>query len=191
MSRPALRAPLLLASLLLVAGCSSPSTPAEPSLRADRTESSDEHATGPDADRADSRASARASEGVARASAAEVTAFMAADPAKLAALWSDEFVVTNPFNQFVGKPQVLALVSGGILAFSSYDRTIEYSRSYGNLVIVAGSETVVWSGRMPLAGQTSHLRYTAVWERQGHVWRQVARHANLVLPAVPGGPPTP
>ena len=149
---------------------------------ADAAESSDARSEeGPDA--------SRATAAVAQASAAEVAAFMAADPSALAALWSESFVVTNPFNQFATKPQVLSLVASGILAFSSYDRTIEYAHAYGDQVIVAGSETVVWAGRLPLTGKTSHLRYTAVWARHGNEWQEVARHASLILAGAPGGPP--
>jgi ketosteroid isomerase-like protein len=132
---------------------------------------------------------ARAEGAVRQADAAEVQAFLSNDPATLARLWADDFVVTNPFNQFVTKPQVLALVTSGILAFSSYERHIEYMHAYGRVMIVAGSETVVWAGRIPLAGQTSHLRYTSVWARHGNEWQEVARHATLILSGAPGGPP--
>ena len=178
---------LLLASTVLVAGCSSPTSSGQVALT---SRSADVAAAGESAMH-DGPVARRAADAVARASAAEVAAFMAADPDALAALWSESFVVTNPFNQLVGKQQVLTLVSSGILAFSAYDRTIDYARVYGDMVIVAGRETVIWSGRMPLAGQTSLLRYTAVWSRHGNEWQEVARHANIILPGVPGGPPTP
>lgn len=110
----------------------------------------------------------------------EVAAFLRADTKALANLWADGFVVTNPLNKFVGKPQVLDMVGSGMLRFASLDRKIEYLRLYGDAAVVAGSETVVWSGKMPLAGQTSHLRFTAVWIREGGAWREVARHANIV-----------
>ena len=110
----------------------------------------------------------------------EVQALMKNDVKAMESLWSDDFVVTNPLNQFVGKKQVLGLVNTGVLAFSAYDRTVEYVRVYGNTVIVAGSETVIWAGKMPLAGKTSHLRFTAIWMKQKGRWQEVARHANVV-----------
>jgi hypothetical protein len=97
-------------------------------------------------------------------------------------LWSDDLVVTNPLNQFVNKQHVLDMVSTATLAFSSYDRQIEYLHFYGDIAIVAGGETVVWAGKMPLAGKTSHLRYTAVWRRQNGTWQEVVRHANIIPP---------
>ena len=89
--------------------------------------------------------------------------FIQKDTKSLARLWSDDFAVTNPLNNFVNKQMVLGMVDSGFLVIISYDRQIEYVRVYGDTVIAAGSETVVWSGKMPNAGRTEHLRFTAVW----------------------------
>ena len=110
----------------------------------------------------------------------EVADFMAADTKGLDGLWANSFIVTNPLNQLATKSQVLGMVNSGILRFASYDRKIEYVRTYGDIAIVAGAETVVWAGKMPLAGKLSNLRFTAVWQRSGTGWREVARHANIV-----------
>jgi len=48
------------------------------------------------------------------------------------------------------------------------------------MVIVAGSETVVWGGKMANAGKTEHLGFTGVWMKQAGRWQEVARHANIV-----------
>ncbi len=119
---------------------------------------------------------------VRRLSAAELEAFLHKDPKSLASLWSDDFVVTNPLNKFVNKKQVLGMVESGFLVITSYDRQVEYARVYGDTVILAGSETVVWGGKMPNAGKTEHLRFTAIWMKQDGRWQEVARHANI-LPA--------
>ena len=39
-----------------------------------------------------------------------------------------------------------------LLVIPSFDRRIEYVRVYGEKVIVAGSEAVLWGGKMPVAG---------------------------------------
>jgi hypothetical protein len=52
------------------------------------------------------------------------------------------------------------MVESGFLVITAYDRQIEYLRFYGDAATVAGSETVVWGGRMPNAGKTEHLRFT-------------------------------
>ena len=117
---------------------------------------------------------------VRRANTEEVDAFLHNDPGALDRLWSEEFVVTNPLNKFVTKQQVLGMIHAGILVITSYDRQIEYLRVYGETVIAAGSETVVWGGKMPNAGKTEHLRFTAIWMKQRGHWQEVARHANII-----------
>lgn len=110
----------------------------------------------------------------------EVQAMLHSDADAMARLWSDDLVVNNPLQKFVDKKQVLGMVKSGFLAFTSYERQIEYIRDYGSAVIVAGHETLVFSGKMPNAGKTQHLRFTAVWMKQHGRWQQVARHADIV-----------
>jgi hypothetical protein len=117
---------------------------------------------------------------VRRLNIEEVGAFIHNDPKAMDQLWSDDMVVTNPLNKFVNKRQVLEMVKSGFLVITSYDRQIEYLRVYGDTVIAAGNETVVWGGKMPNAGKTEHLRFTGVWMKQRGHWREVARHANIV-----------
>lgn len=117
---------------------------------------------------------------IRRLNSEEVQAFVHNDPKEMARLWSDDFVVTNPLNKFVTKKQVLGMVISGFLVITSYDRQTEYVRFYGDTAIVAGSEKVVWGGKMPNAGKTERLRFTAVWMKQQGRWQEVARHANIV-----------
>lgn len=95
-----------------------------------------------------------AEEEVRRLNAEEVQAFLQKDATAMSRVWSDDLVVTNPLIKFVNKQQVLGMVQSGFLVLTSYDRQIEYLRTYGDTVIVAGSETVVWGGQMPNAGKT-------------------------------------
>ena len=117
---------------------------------------------------------------VRQASEEEVQAFLHNDAKTMARLWSDDFVVTNPLNKFVTKQQVLAMVQSGFLVITSYERRIEYVHIYGDTVILAGSEAVVWGGKMPNAGKTEQLRFTAIWMKQQGRFQEVARHANIV-----------
>ncbi len=119
---------------------------------------------------------------IRKLSAEEVNAFLKNDRESMARLWSDDMVVTNPLNKFVTGQQVLAMVDSGFLVITSFDRQIEYLRFYGDIAVVAGSETVVWGGKMPNAGKTEHLRFTAVWMKQAGRWQEIARHANIVPP---------
>jgi len=125
-------------------------------------------------------AESTATKEVRRLNEHEVEAFLHQDAEALAGLWSDDLVVNNPLNKFVDKKQVLDMVKSGFLAFASDERQIEYIRDYGKTVIVVGNETVLWGGKMPNAGKTEHLRFTAVWMKQHGRWQEVARHANIV-----------
>ena len=110
----------------------------------------------------------------------EVHAFLQRDPDAMTRLWSDDFVVTNPLNKFINKQAVLEMVRSGFLVITPYTRNIEYVRIYGDTAVVAGSEVVVWGGKMPNAGKQEHLRFTGIWLKQGGRWREIARHANIV-----------
>jgi ketosteroid isomerase-like protein len=122
----------------------------------------------------------QAEQEVREASDQEVQAFLHNDPKTMARLWSDDLVVTNPLYKFVNKQQVLGMVQSGFLVITSYDRDIEYARVYGDTVVLAGSERVVWGGKMPNAGKAEQLRFTAIWMKQQGRWQEVVRHANIV-----------
>ena len=126
-------------------------------------------------------ADSQAEQQVRQASDEEVEAFLHNDAKTMARLWSDDLVVTNPLNKFVTKQQVLGMVQSGFLVITSYERRTEYAHVYGDIVILAGSETVVWGGKMPNAGKTEQLRFTAIWMKQQGRFQEVARHANIVL----------
>jgi ketosteroid isomerase-like protein len=123
----------------------------------------------------------RVEEEVRRASADEVRALLAGDVNTLTLLWAEDFVVTNPLNQLASRQQVLAMMTSGVLAFRSYAREIEYVHVCGDVILVAGAETVVWAGAMPFAVKVSPLRFTALWMRRDGRWQEVARHANVIV----------
>ena len=123
----------------------------------------------------------RVDEEIRQVNAEEVQGLLRNDVRALGNIWSDDLVVTNPLNKFVNKQEVLRLIESGTLAFASYERRIEYVHRYQNIAVVAGSETVIWAGKMPNAGKTSLLRFTGIWARQNGHWQQVARHANIVV----------
>jgi ketosteroid isomerase-like protein len=95
-----------------------------------------------------------------------------------------DFVVTNPFNQFIDKPKVIERIRGNIIKYDSYDRAYDYFKQHGNTMVVVGSETVVPSRDAVRedAGETVHRRFTEVWVWREGKWQIVARHANNVPP---------
>src|SRR5258706_8706273 len=115
---------------------------------------------------------------VRRLNTEEVEAFLHSDPKAMERLWSDDFVVTNPLNKFVNRQQVLGMVQSGFLVITSLDRQIEYVRVYGNTVIVAGSETLLWGGKMPKAGKNQQLRVTGIWMKKRGPRQQMAPPAH-------------
>ena len=117
---------------------------------------------------------------IKRLNTQEVQAFLNNDVKALRDVWSDDFVVTNPFNKFLNKQQVVEMIESGMLVITSYDRQIEYFRFYQGTAVVAGRETIVWGGKMPNAGKTSHLRFTGIWMKQDGRWQEVVRHANII-----------
>jgi len=112
----------------------------------------------------------------------EVDAFLHRDRRRLANLWSEDFVVTNPLNRLAKKKEVLAMIDSGFLVMTQYERRIEYARAESDLVILAGSETVTRGGGMPGAGTPQQLRFTAIWKKLPGGWQQIARHANVMIP---------
>lgn len=96
--------------------------------------------------------------------------------------YPDDFVVTNPFNQFIDKKKVIERVKGNIIKYSSYKRTFDAFRFYGNTAIVIGSEVVVPTSdaNRPDAGKTVHRRFTEVWVLRNGMWQKVVRHANNI-----------
>ena len=111
-----------------------------------------------------------------QASDEEVQAFLHNDAKTMARLWSEDLAVTNPLNKFVTKQEVLGMVQSGFLVITSYTSRIEYAHVYGNTVILAGNETVVWGGKMPNTGKIELLRFIAIWMKLKGQWQ----HANIV-----------
>ena len=129
----------------------------------------------------------REEEEIRRLNLQEVEGLLHKDVKTLAYIWSDDLVVTNPLNELVNKQQVVGLIESGTLAFTSYVRQIEYVHLYRDTAVVAGSETVVWAGKMPNAGKTSHLRFTAIWMKEDGRWQEIVRHANVIVAQVTSG----
>ena len=110
------------------------------------------------------------------------------DVPALERLWSEQFVVNAPNNQVVvGRQQNLdKFVRGGVINFSSFERTIEFMRVDGEFGVIMGLETVVPRTDAPsaglIAGQVIHRRFTNIWRREGDTWRLYWRHANVMTP---------
>jgi ketosteroid isomerase-like protein len=101
-------------------------------------------------------------------------AVLRGDAAALETLLAEDYLVTNPYGQVLGKRQLLEALRLGRIRHASYERQIEQLRVHGNTAIAMGHETVVD------AGPVIRRRYTEVWLRAGERWQAVARHANEI-----------
>lgn len=107
-------------------------------------------------------------------------AFLEKDLSTLDRLFADDFIVTNPFGQFLNKQQTLARVRSGEIDFERFERTLDYVKVYGDAAVAAGTETMVPRAKMNGAGSTIRLRMTTMWIRQQGTWREVARHTSVM-----------
>jgi len=116
----------------------------------------------------------------------ERTAALNRDVPSLEVLWSEHFTVNAPNNQVVaGRQRNLdTFVRGGIINFSSFERTIEFIRIDGDFGVIMGLETVVPRTDAPsaglVAGQVIRRRFTNIWKKEGDTWRLYWRHANVI-----------
>jgi hypothetical protein len=108
--------------------------------------------------------------------AAHADAVLRGDLAAMDTLWTEDFIVNNPFNEIDKADRIRS----GVVSYSSFLREIEAVRVYENTAIVMGKETVVPKGKSPDAGKTIHRRYTNIWMMREGKWRLVARHASVI-----------
>jgi hypothetical protein len=103
----------------------------------------------------------------------------------LAGLWKTEEADHNALDNLgVSRAPLTGPPGDGEIRLSRdhiFRSQIEYLRVYGNTVVAAGNETVVWGGKMPNKGKTEHLRFTGIWMKQSGSWQEIARDANVVL----------
>jgi hypothetical protein len=107
---------------------------------------------------------------------AHADAVLRGDLASMDTMWTEDFIVNNPFNEIDKADRIRS----GVVSYSSFLREIEAVRIYENTAIVMGKETVVPKGKSPDAGKTIHRRYTNIWMMREGKWRLVARHASVI-----------
>jgi ketosteroid isomerase-like protein len=112
----------------------------------------------------------------------ERVAILKGDTKGLDRAFAEDFVVTNPFNQFLTKREVIERTASGGISMESFERTLDYVKVYGDFAVVAGKETGVWGAKSPLPGKPINLRFTVVARKMNGQWREIARHASVVMP---------
>ncbi len=126
----------------------------------------------------------RIEEEVKRLTAYDASLVLRGDVAAMERVYPDDFVVTNPFNQFINKQKIIERDPANLIKYKSYEKQIEYIRIYGNTVLTTGTEKVVVTAdaNRADAGQTVHHRFTEVWIKRKGQWQRVARHASNIVP---------
>src|ERR1700743_3697597 len=92
-------------------------------------------------------------------------AILADDAEAFAAAFAPGCLVHAPNNKIHDAADSIALMRGGIIAYSSYERSIERRAHLGDYVVSMGEEFVVPKGRAPNAGKVVRRRTTDVWGR--------------------------
>jgi ketosteroid isomerase-like protein len=101
-------------------------------------------------------------------------------------LWSDQLTINAPNNRVVSGRQANldTFVRGGIINFSSFERSIEFIRIDGDFAAIMGLETVKPVSDAPsaglVAGQVVRRRFTNIWRKEAGTWRLYWRHANVI-----------
>lgn len=106
------------------------------------------------------------------------------DTAGLRKFHPDDMVVTNPFNQFIDKKQVMERMKANIIKYTSYEKKIDFIHLEGDhTVVVIGWEIVVPApdANQPKAGETINRRFTEIWMKRGKEWKKVIRHSNTIV----------
>ena len=107
---------------------------------------------------------------------AHADAILRGDLAAVDKLWTEDFIVNNPFNEIDKANRIRT----GAVTYSSFVRVPEAITIHGDTVIVMGREEVVPKGNSPNAGTTINRRYTNIWMKRQGRWRLVARHASVI-----------
>jgi hypothetical protein len=117
---------------------------------------------------------------IRRLEALEITSVQRGDTLTLRQLWHQEFVVNNPYNQIVTRPQILAFMRQGQLDYSTVERVVERVTLVDNLAIAIGHEIVTPQRATQFAGKVERRQYTDIWLKTKAGWRLTARQASIV-----------
>jgi hypothetical protein len=117
---------------------------------------------------------------IRRLEALEITTVQRGDTLALRQLWHSDFVVNNPYNQIVTRPQIITFIRQGQLDYSTVERVVERVTLVDNVAIAMGHEIVTPQRATQFAGKVERRQYTDVWLKTKAGWRLTARQASLV-----------
>ena len=96
--------------------------------------------------------------------------------------------INAPTNRVLTRDDLVRMVGSGQIRNEMFERVAESVTITGNVGVVMGRERVVpgaVSEQARMYGVTTlHRRYTNVYLRQNGAWKHIARHANIIPPAI-------
>lgn len=108
-------------------------------------------------------------------------ALVAGDMATFAAVFPADAVVNSPQNTVNRPAATRQRFAAGLIAYSSYDRVIDYAgvRPNGE-VVVMGEEVLRPRDGAPNAGKIVRRRFTDVWRDDAGAWKLAIRQATII-----------
>lgn len=110
-------------------------------------------------------------------------AIIAGDVAGFGALFADDAVINNPFNQIADRTEAMRKLKVGLIGTASLHRSIEYAATRGaHDVVLMGEETMVPAAPAGGAGIAMRRRTTEIWTDSGGSWKLAIRQATTFTP---------
>lgn len=108
------------------------------------------------------------------------TAILARDVAGFGAIFADDAVINNPFNEIADKVEAMRKLKVGLINYTSLHRSIEYAAVRGTYdVVLMGEETLTPIGDARFAGKTARRRTTEIWTDASGSWKLAIRQATV------------
>ena len=110
----------------------------------------------------------------------ELTTLQKGDTVSLKKIWSNDFVVNNPYGQIVTIPQIFGRIRSGQIDYSTVERSVDRVTFIENVAISMGNEVVTPQNRTKNAGKKVTRQYTNIWLNTKEGWRMIARQATII-----------
>jgi ketosteroid isomerase-like protein len=101
------------------------------------------------------------------------------DTASLLELWSEDYVVNNPYGNIVTPNDIVSLMEGGHI-FPAVERLIEEINFNQNIAIVMGKELQQPENMTTNLEEWIPRRFTNVWIKTNNEWQLAARQSSVV-----------
>lgn len=101
------------------------------------------------------------------------------DTATLLGLWSEHYVVNNPYGDIVTPKDIVARMKGGHV-FPAVERIVEKITFNRDVAIVMGKELQQPPNMTPDHNEWIPRRFTNVWIKTSNGWQLAARQSSVI-----------